>query len=197
LWSSRSPFARKVTIAAHELGIIDRITLERVVVKADDPNRAVFAVNPLGKIPALTLDDGTVLYDSVVIVEYLDATFGGSLIPGSGPERWAALKLQALADGLMEADLRWMEERNRPETERRMGHLNGMRTKVDAALATLEAMTFSGVTVGTIATGGALAHLDFRFPDVPWRPNHPRLAAWFEEFSARPSMHATQFVDQY
>jgi glutathione S-transferase len=197
LWSTRSPFVRKVTIAAHELGISDRIETERVVVKADDPNRAVMAISPLGKIPALTLDDGTVLYDSVVILEYLDTTFGGGLIPPPGPARWRALTLEALADGIMEADLRWMEERNRPDAERRVGHFNGMRAKVESGLDALESMPLEAVTVGTIATASALAHLDFRFPEAPWRPGRPRLAAWFESFAARPSMRATQFVDQY
>lgn len=197
LWSSRSPFVRKVMIAAHELGIADRIATERVVVSPADPNRAVMAVNPLGKIPTLTLDDGTVLYDSRVIVEYLDTTYGGSLVPRDGAARWRALTLQSLADGTIEADLRWMEERNRPEAERRVAHRDGAITKVESGLAVLEATELAGVDVGTIAVASALAHLDFRFPEAPWRPTHPRLAAWFEIFSARPSMRATQFVDQY
>lgn len=196
-WSSRSPFARKVMIAAHELGLADRITTERVVVGADKPNAEVMRFNPLGKIPALVLDNGTVIHDSAVIVDYLDSTGGHKLIPATGPERWSALTLQALADGMMEAVLRWMEERNRPEAERRLGHLNGMRAKIDAALAQLEAAPPSGVTVGTIALGSALAHLDFRFPEAPWRPDRPALTAWFEAFAARPSMRATAFVDQF
>lgn len=196
-WSSRSPFVRKVMIAAHELGIAGRIVTERVVVAAVKPNPDVVQHNPLGKIPTLVLSDGTVLYDSRVILEYLDTNFGGSLIPPPGPARWHALTLQSLADGIMEADLRWMEERSLPEAERREPHALGMKAKIDAGLALLEAEPPKGLTVGAIAVGSALAHLDFRFPDLPWRPAHPKLAAWFEDFSARPSMRATAFVDQY
>lgn len=196
-WSSRSPFARKAMIAAHELGLADRIATERVVVAGDKPNAELMRFNPLSKIPTLVLGDGTVIHGSAVIVDYLDSIGGRTLIPADGPERWTALTLQALADGMMEADLRWMEERNRPEAERRVGHLAGMRAKIEAALALLEAAPPAGLHVGTIALGSALAHLDFRFPEAPWRPDHPRLAAWFETFAARPSMRATAFVDQY
>ena len=110
-WSSRSPFARKVMIAAHELGVAAEITTERVVVDAADPNRRVMHFNPLGRIPTLILGDGRVLHDSAVIIEYLNTRFAGRLVPGSGRERWDALTLQALADGVMEADLRLLEER--------------------------------------------------------------------------------------
>ncbi|MEQ1899268.1 MAG: glutathione S-transferase [Devosia sp.] len=196
-WSSRSPFVRKVMIAAHELGLADRIVTERVVVAAVKPNPDVVEHNPLGKIPTLILDDGTVLYDSRVILEFLDSTYGGSLIPPAGPARWRALTMQALADGIMEADLRWMEERNRPLEQRREPHAVGMKSKIDAGLALLEREPPEGLTIGAVAVGSALAHLDFRFPDLLWRPARPRLASWFETFGARPSMRATMFVDQY
>jgi len=197
LWSSRSPFARKVMIAAHELGIADRIELERVVVDAAQPNARVMQVNPLGRIPTLILEDGRVLHDSPVIIEYLDDRFGGSLMPGSGDARWAALRLQALADGIMEADLRLLEERKHPQNGRRDALAAGMRGKIAAALDALEAAPPTGITVGEVALGSALAHLDFRFSDEPWRLGRPRLAAWFATFAARPSMRATSFVDQY
>jgi glutathione S-transferase len=196
-WSSRSPFARKVMIAAHELGVADHIEIVRVVAHPADPNREVMRVNPLGKIPTLVLDDGTVLHDSVVIMEYLDATFGGTLLPAAGAPRWRALTLQALADGMMEADLRWLEERRLPEPEWRRAMIAGMQVKLEAALDSLDAAPPSTITVGAIALASALAHLDFRFADAPWRTGRPRLAAWFETFAARPSMTATAFADQY
>lgn len=196
-WSSRSPFVRKVMIAAHELGIAHRIETVRVVVDATAPHAEVIRHNPLGKIPTLVLDDGFALHDSAVIVEYLDTTFGGSLLPRGGPARWQALELQSLADGVMEADVRWMEERRRPPEERREAIANGMRAKIDNALNRIDANLPSGVTAGAIATASALAHLDFRFPDVPWRANRSSLESWFVEFSRRPSMTATAFVDQY
>ena len=197
LWSSRSPFARKVMIAAHELGIADDIELERVVVDPAVPNARVMQVNPLGRIPTLILEDGRVMHDSAVIIEYLDDRFSGSLMPKSGDARWTALKLQALADGLMEADLRLLEERKHLQNGHRDALAAGMRGKIVSVLGSLEAAPPAGITVGEVALGSALAHLDFRFPDEPWRPGHPRLAAWFATFAARPSMRATSFVDQY
>jgi glutathione S-transferase len=196
-WSSRSPFVRKVMVAAYELGITQRIEIVRVVVDSANPNPAVMRFNPLGRIPTLVLDDGTVLQDSAVIVEYLDTTNRGTLIPRAGPERWKVLVLQSLADGVMEADGRWMEERRRPVAERREAIVGGMRAKVDAALESIELNPPDGVTVGAIAVASALAHLDFRFPEAPWRPRRPKLDAWFETFARRPSMAATTFVDQY
>lgn len=196
-WSSRSPFARKVMIAAHELGIADRIEMERVVVDAAEPNHEVMRFNPLGRIPTLILDNGDVLHDSAVIIEYLDDRFGGTLVPKSGDARWAALRLQALADGIMEADLRLLEERKHLHNGRRDALAAGMNEKIAAALDALDAAPPEGLTIGEITLGSALAHLDFRFPDKPWRPGRPQLAAWFHLFSARPSMRATPFVDKY
>jgi glutathione S-transferase len=196
-WSSRSPFARKVMIAAHELGIAAEITTERVVVDTANPNRKVMRFNPLGRIPTLILGDGRVLYDSPVIIEYLNTRFDGRLVPGSGRERWDALTLQALADGVMEADLRLLEERKHLDDGKRHAHVAGMRAKIAAALDHLDQTPPTEITVGEVALGSALAHLDFRFPEELWRADRPRLAAWFSEFSARPSMRATPFSDQY
>jgi glutathione S-transferase len=195
-WSSRSPFVRKVMIAAHELGLAEGIETMRVVVDAANPNPAVTKYNPLGRIPTLVLNDGTALQDSSVIVEFLNETARGSLYPPPGADRWRALTEQSLADGMMEADIRWMEERRLPEPERRESVVAGMRAKITAALDSVEAPP-TGLTVGAIAMASALAHLDFRLPDLQWRSGRPRLDAWFAAFSARPSMVATDFVDQY
>src|SRR5262249_56209238 len=106
LWSSRTPFVRKIMVAAHEINIASRITTERVVVGADKPNPDVMALNPLNKIPTLVLDDGAVLYDSRVIAEYLDTLHDGpKLFPADPAARWRALRRQALGDGLMEVIL--------------------------------------------------------------------------------------------
>lgn len=198
LWSSRSPFARKVMIAAHELGLADQIATERVVVDAANPNPAVMAINPLGRIPVLILEDGSALHDSRVVIEYLDGLAGHRLAPLDGAGRWRALTWQAVADGIMEADVRWLEEKRLPEAERRPRHVAGMKLKIATALDRFEAdPPGDAVTVGVIALAAALSHLDFRFPDEPWRPGRPRLTAWFDAFSERPSMIATRFVDQY
>jgi len=184
-------------IVAHELGIADRIDTVRVVVDATNPNPDVTRHNPLGRIPTLLLDDGTVLHDSVVIAEYLNAAQGGTLVPEAGPARWEALTLQALADGVMEADIRWLEEKRRPPAEQRAAIIAGMRAKIYGALDRIETAPPASVTVGSIALASALAHLDFRFPEAPWRAGRPRLAAWFETFARRPAMAATGFLDVF
>lgn len=198
LWSSRSPFARKVMVAAHELGIADRIALERVVVATDNANPLVMECNPLNQIPTLIRDDGDVLFDSTVILDYLNVAFGGGLIPPGGEPRWAVLRLQALGDGLAQLN------RARLAEARRGGHASSVYTDAFAAktAATLdrleaEASALDPVHVGSIAVAVALAHLDFRFPHEGWRENRPRLAGWYETFSRRPSMRATEPEDVY
>ena len=115
LWSSRSPFVRKVMVAAHEVGVASRIETERVLVGADKPNAEVMGANPLNKIPTLFLDDGTALYNSRVICEYLDTLHAGpKLIPADPAARFAALRRQSLGDGLMELNVLRLGEQNRP-----------------------------------------------------------------------------------
>src|SRR3954447_8711164 len=102
-WSPRSPFVRKVMVTAHELGLADRIDCVRTVVRMTQLNRDLLPENPLSKIPTLVLPDGTVLIDSVVICEYLDAVAGGDILfPPAGAERWTALARHALGNGLLD-----------------------------------------------------------------------------------------------
>ena len=201
LWSSRSPFVRKVMVAAHEVGIAGRIATERVVVGVDKPDPGVMALNPLNKIPTLVLDDGAVLYDSRVISEYLDTLHGGpKLFPADPAARWRALRRQALGDGLMEIIVLRLGEQYRPRETQSESHLSSFRLKTLSALDRLEA---EGVDpagtpdIGHIAIGCALAHLDFRFAADAWRTGRPRLSAWFAAFAERPSMRATQYADVY
>jgi glutathione S-transferase len=106
LWSSRSPFVRKVMVAAHETGLAGRIRTERVVVAANKPNADVMALNPLNKIPTLVLEEGNGLHDSRVICEYLDELHDGpKLFPSDRAARWPVLRRQALGDGLMEVNV--------------------------------------------------------------------------------------------
>ncbi len=192
-----SPFGRKVMVAAHELGLADRITVDNRAVTPVEPNAAVVADNPLGKLPTLVRDDGTPLYDSRVICEYLDELAGGGrLVPREGEARWRALRLQALADGVMEAGvLTRYETFLRPEELRWHAWVEHQKLKVTRALDWLEAhpAEFEGdaVDIGRVALGCALGYLDFRFGADRWREGRPRLAAWFEGFGARPSMQAT------
>jgi glutathione S-transferase len=199
LWSSRSPFARKVTIAAHELGLFDRLQLERVVVNSIVPNPAVMRLSPVGKIPALELGGGAVLYDSRVIIEYLADLAGNETLMPKGVDRWQVLRLQALADAIMEQDLRWLDEKFREDAYRLPAQIAACRAKLNSGLDALEADTPADerADIGQIAAASALAHLDFRFAELDWRRSRPRLAAWHERFSLRPSMTHTAFTDTY
>jgi glutathione S-transferase len=201
LWSSRSPFARKVMIVVHELGIADRIATERVVVNSVSPNLDVMRFNPLGKIPTLILDDGGALFDSRVIIDYLMSFAGGSALLPRPPLRWAILRREALGDGVMEADLRWIDERIREPPTQLPAQIDACRTKILSGLDALEGD--DGLTaadtpdLGRIAVASALSHLDFRFAELEWRRDRPRLDAWFDGFNRRPSMTATAFADHY
>src|SRR5690348_13377154 len=116
LWSSRSPFVRKVVVVAHELGIADRIELQRVNVTASATNEEVMHCNPLNKIPTLLLDDGSVMIDSPVIAEYLDETYGnGELFARNAARRWRVKRLHALGDGIMNYNIARLGEKARGE----------------------------------------------------------------------------------
>jgi glutathione S-transferase len=196
LYSQASPFVRKCLVAAHELGLYDRI--ERVPVNAHPVNRdpTVVASNPLGKVPALMTDDGATIFDSRVICEYLDAKAGHRLIPRDGPERWQVLTAQSLADGIMDAGvLTRYETFARPEALRWSDWTKGQLEKVNAALTEFErraAQFGDRVDIGLIALGAALGYLDFRFASLAWRERHPNTAAWYQWFSGRDSMVATR-----
>jgi glutathione S-transferase len=197
LWySPASPFARKVRAAALELGLEARIALAQVTVAPSKPNLELARQNPLIKIPALETDDGSVLYDSRVICEYLDALAGGGrLFPAAGAARWQALRRQALGDGVLDAGiLRRYELAQRPEALRWADWLAGQQAKVDHGLdaAEREAGGWNGeFDIGHLTLACALGWIDFRFPDSGWRATRPRLAAWFARVSARPSLAQT------
>lgn len=183
--SAASPFGRKIKIAAELLGLAERLS----VVNADprDPADSIRAENPLGKIPALILEDGQVLFDSRVIAEYLDHIGGGGLIPPP-PARFGVLRLQALADGVVDAAvLRVYEGRFRPPEKHEPAWLDYQSGKVDRGLAALEAGELPGQTdrpdIGAISLACALGYLDLRAPG--WRPLHPKLSAWVDAFEEK------------
>jgi glutathione S-transferase len=180
-----SPFGRKVKIAASILGLSGEISVVQTdTVNPEDPLRSD---NPLGKIPTLVIEDGLVVHDSAVIVEYLDMRAGGGrLIPKSGVERIRVLTLQSLADGLMDAALLQVYEgRWRDQGKHERKWLDHQAGKVGRALAWLEAHPPSGaVDVGQISVACALGYLDLRFAGA-WRADHPRLVAWLDAFAAK------------
>ncbi|GAA0684462.1 glutathione S-transferase family protein [Dyella marensis] len=193
LYQTHSPYARKVLVAAHETGLAGQLDVIHHETSPTRRNEAVYAVNPLGKVPVLLLDDGEVLLDSGVICEYLDGLHGGpKLIPMHIAGRYGVLRMQALAQGIADAGIaaRWDIER-RPEALRWPVLVDAYRGKIAATCDYLEREIDEGaVDLGTIALATALSWIEFR-EVYDFRAGRPRLAAWYERFSSRPSMQAT------
>lgn len=189
-----SPFGRKVKLAAAILNLIDRITIVPADTNTDEELRKQ---NPLSKIPVLVLDDGSTLFDSRVILEYLDHIAGGGrILPREAEARFAALRLQALCDGIMDASiLRVYELRYRPKEVHHQPWLDMQAGKVSRGLAALEAETpalDATPNVGQIALACALGYQDLRFKGE-WRASHPKLVAWLDRLAAQvPAFAATK-----
>jgi glutathione S-transferase len=197
-WSPRSPFVRKVMIVAHERGLVERIACVRTVAAMTKPHAELMQDNPLSKIPTLVLDDGAVIYDSPVICEYLDALDGNpKLFPTDANARLVALRRQALGDGFLDLLLLARDERGR--TQPSDAHLKSAAARKVSVLKSLdeEAMALAAAPfgIGHIAIGCALSYLDFRFADEDWRKDHRRIASWHYAFAARPSVRATEPID--
>ena len=184
--SPASPFGRKVKLAAAILGLSDRI--EIVPADTNDPADDLRLQNPLGKIPVLITDEGEPIYDSRVILEYIDGLAGGGRLIPTGEARIPTLRLQALADGIMDAAiLQVYETRWREEERRETKWLGYQAEKVSRALGVIEADADAlgdRLDVGTLTVACMLGYLDFRFAGA-WRAHHPRLVAWLDGFSAR------------
>ncbi len=199
-WSPRSPYVRKVMIAVHEMWLTDRIRTVRTIVGGTTPHTELMKVNPLGKIPTLELEDGTVIYDSPVIIEYLDTLHTGpKLYPPAWPERLTALRRHALGQGMLDTALPLLSEGFRSPERQSEPHRVLWRAKLRACVDVLEhdaeSLGASGFTVGHLAIGVALSYLDFRFADLAWREGHEKLARWHETFNARPAVQANAVVD--
>ena len=196
-YSVNSPYARKARIIIHELGLSARVEEVIVSLPADDRFRAI---NPLGKIPALILDDRSVIYDSPVICEYLDELGNGPFFPRArllreAQGRWRALTLQALGDGLADAVVRRNQERRLPEAKRSPEVIERQTRAIEASFAALDRMAAKfppEPTIGEVAVACAIGYLDLRAAEDGWRERYPRLAAWLELFSQRPSLKATK-----
>ena len=199
-WSSRSPYVRKVMIAAHEIGLAEKIAIVRSVVGRTIVNPEVVKDSPVGRIPALALDDGTVLSGSFAICDYLDSLHGGpKLIPARGESRWRELELHGIADGMLDLLLHWRHEKMRPEAQRSDAQCDTCAAKIEHCLAWLErragAFGDEDYGIGQITAGIVLHYLDFRFPEIEWRAKYRNLRAWHGCFSERPASQATEFVD--
>ncbi len=191
--SPTSPFARKVRIVIREKGA-SQLIAEEMVAALSDPAE-LHAANPLGKVPALLLDDGTTLFDSPLICEYLDATLNGpALLPSTGAARWQVQRLHAIGDGIADAAVALVFEKNRPEPERSANWMGRWRRAITRSLDLLEAEAASldeQMTLGTIAVECALGYLDFRHGDLGWREERPHLAAFFKKASGRAVFRET------
>lgn len=182
-YSPASPYARKIRIAADLLGLAKRIEVSPA--STTDPADPLRRQNPLGKIPTLILEDGSSVYDSRVIADYLDGLAGGGqLIPAGLGARLEALRLQALGDGINDAALLIRYEvASRPEPLRHPETIALQQGKIDRALDALEDAPPSGaVHIGHVAVACALGYLDLRFEGA-WREAHPRLVEWLDDFA--------------
>ncbi|MDV7339513.1 glutathione S-transferase N-terminal domain-containing protein [Terasakiella sp. A23] len=194
-YSPTSPYVRKVMVSAHELGLIDRIEL--VATNVWDPETDIGLTNPLGKVPALTLDDGHVVYDSPVICEYLDELVPSVvLFPAPGKARWKALHFQALGDGITDAGILRLLEGRRDSAEQSAKWIARQTTVMNRGLDALEKeideLSGGPLTIGQISVACSLDWILFRKLEDDLFAGRPRLKAWFEAFAERPSMKVTE-----
>lgn len=187
-----SPFARKARIA-----LLEKSLPHDVIVQ--NPWQSSIADNPLGKVPVLYLDDGRVVHDSGVIIEYLD-TLGAlpALIPADPIQRVAHKQVEAIADGICDAVVLVVTERSRPPEKQSSEWIARQAAKIPKALDELERLlgssdsfTAHAFGLAEIATGCALGYLDLRYPELDWRPTHGNLEYLFAKLSARASFAAT------
>ena len=191
-FSAASPFARKVRIAAIELGLIDKIQLVPVTVKVGDPNEEYSKITPLKKLPVLILDDGEVILDSYVIVEYLNELAGGGLIPEYGPTRWRVKSDHSLLQGMLDSMLLCRYENvMRPQGLHWKAWHDDHWNRVWTGMARFEARDdlLSGpLTIAQIALVCVLGYADFRFADCGWHKNYPKLERFHQKMLERPSV---------
>lgn len=193
-YSPTSPYTRKVSVTAIETGLAERI--ERIDTDPWAPDTDLARHNPLGKVPALVVDEGLTLFDSRVICEYLDSLHDGRpLFPPSGAARWRALRQQALADGILDATvIVFIETSRRPQECRWPLYSDRHMEKIRRALGELEremAADADHLTIGHVTAGCAVGYLEFRVPGYDWRADNPFLADWYGTFAERPSMRTT------
>jgi glutathione S-transferase len=193
-----SPYVRKVRIVMAEKKLDYQFVLEDVWAT----DTTITDANPLGKVPCLIMDGGEALFDSRVIVEYLDTLSPvGKLIPSSGRERAEVKTWEALADGLLDASIlarleatwpgRKDSERSPAWIARQMGKIDDSLIAMDRALAERSNCVGIHLSLADIAVGAALGYLDFRFPNIDWRGRHPNLGALYERLAQRQSFIET------
>jgi glutathione S-transferase len=194
--SYTSPYVRKVRVVCAEKKLDYDFELENPW----SPDTRVGESNPLGKVPCLVMEDGSAMYDSRVIAEYLDTlTPVCKLLPANSRDRANVKVWEALADGVLDAAVTaYLERTQRPEALRHQPWMDRQLGKVRAGLAVMstnlgEQPFCMGIhyTLADVAVGCALGWLAFRFPDIDWRTDHPNLARLFDKLSERPSFKDT------
>ncbi len=192
-----SPYARMVRIALLETGLDEQVRKQEVTLR--DPGSALLPFNPVGRVPTLELDDGTILTESLLILNYLDTLHGGSpLLPRDGSDGWRTLAEIGTAAGMLEGIVTWSRELRRPENERSPGVIALETTRVNRTADVLERAVAGGAyaSTGTISAsqivlGCALGWIDPRHPIWRWRDERPALTAWFNTIAMRPSFAQT------
>jgi glutathione S-transferase len=192
-YSAGSPFARKVRIAAIELGLIDKIELVPTAVAPATPNDEYIKINPLKKLPVLIADNGDVILDSFVIVEYLDdLAGGGKLIPASGAARWKVKSDHSLLQGVLDSMLLCRYERMvRPEGLQWQAWSDDHWNRAWRGMGRFEKQAdvlSRPLDVVQIALVCVLGYADFRFADCGWRKAYPNLDAFHDRMLSRPSI---------
>ena len=193
--SLTSPYARKARIVLAE----KKIEYEFVLDNPWDAASGVPRLNPLGKVPVMVLDDDSTLFDSRVIVEYLDGVSPNNrLLPAAGRERIRVKRWEALADGVLDAAVAAFLEAKRPKKERSASWIARQREKIDRSLEMMSEelgeqpwCAGNAFSLADVAVGTALGYLDFRLADIKWREQHANLARLFDELMARPSFAET------
>ncbi|HEX5372493.1 MAG TPA: glutathione S-transferase N-terminal domain-containing protein [Aquabacterium sp.] len=195
--SLTSPFVRKVRVVLAEKKLDYKFEVEDVW----SADTKILEANPLGKVPCLVMEGGEALFDSRVIVEYVDTLSPvGKLLPLSGRERVEVKTWEALADGLLDAAIlarmeatwpgRTTEQRSQAWIDRQMGKVQASLKAMSLGLGDRTWCTSNHYSLADIAVGCALGYLDFRFPDIAWRTDHPNLGKLFDKLAQR-----TSFID--
>ena len=192
-YSHTSPYARKVRLIALEKGLADQV--ETILVDTSAENPELFAANPLGKIPTLMLNNSEALFDSPVICRYLDSISEPSLYPDNSWQLWAALRWEALADGLLDAAYNLVMESRRPEGEKSPSNMTRWTTEIERTLRHINAnlaQLGEEIIIAQLALGAAIGYVDFRLSSLLRTGEYPQLTTWYESFQQRPSMQTTR-----
>ena len=194
-YASASPFARIVRVALLETGLDQQVQKQEVTLR--DPASALLPFNPVGRVPTLELDNGTILTESLLILNYIDTLHTGRpLLPRDGSEQWRTLARMGTAAGFLEGIVTWARELRRPPNWQSPAVIALETTRVNRTADVLERAVSDGAYTGPIdaariVLGCALGWVEPRHPVWHWRERRPSLSAWFDAIAATPSFQAT------